>query len=547
MGTVYEIHIYQVKTSLTEQETYEVEVCWSVKQSPKPYEGEYLIEFRSDAGTLHETRVSGDKRRAVLPGLAMESGEYYAVRVSAADDSSVSQTEPVLQDTYEGAAGDYDGKKIRLTWNVPAVHIGKGECRIILSSGGSYVHEIPPYVRGMEILLNEEFFCKKEPFDITLTPYISEVSSGPRTVISGLFSPDYVVDGQAGICCRCKCTEEPELSVTLQAQEVFRREGEPAAAPQEPITAGPLSLGNQEPCRLAVGTADVLSREDYEEFVRRCYRYVTAEAMYEILDFVSRAARQKPEDSLYFHCGLSETLRCADIRPGFSVRVEQALYQYRQEMGANDVSGFVGSHTAEYEVSLHRGKEMSYLEFDSFVSLFEEELYPLQDKDKNAAAASCQQVGAGVLDLCSVNMRQPYYRIQYPDGIFTSDVPSDGHPDSQVILLAVPGWEETQTARGIAHGGGQKAGFTAPYLALRGRSGVTLLFTVTVNGQEEKVPAGTTVEKLLRRKGCFHAEPEAVRIFRRNPYGKKARIITPEGQGKFLWGLPLLHGDSLEL
>lgn len=543
MGTVYEIHIYQVKTSLKNQEAYEVEVCWSVKQSPKPYEGEYLVELLSDAGVLSDTSVSGNERRALLSGLTMESGEYYAVRVSASEDPSVSQTEPVLQDTYEGAAEDYDGKKVRLTWNVPDVHIGKGECRIILSSGGSYVHEIPPYVRGMEILLNEEFFCKKEPFDITLTPYISDVSSGPKTALTGLFSPDYVVDGQTGICCRCKGTGETELSVTLRAQEVFRREGESAAAPQEPITSGPLSLDNQEPCRLSVGTADVLSREDYEGFVRACYRCVTAEAMYEILDFVSRAARQKPEDSLYFHCGLSETLRRADIRPGFSIRVEQALYQYQQEMGESDVSGFIGSHTGEYEVSLHRGKEMSYLEFDSFVSLFEEELYPLQDKDKSAGAASCQQVGAGVLDLCSVNMRQPYYRIQYPDGIFTSDVPPDGHPDSQVMLLAAPGWAETKTAQG----GGENAALTTPYLVFRGRSGVTLLFTVTVNGREEKIPAGTTVEKLLRRKGCAHAEPEAVRLFRRNPYGKKARVITPEGQGELLWGLPLLHGDCIEV
>lgn len=535
MGTVYEIHIYQVKTSLKNKETYEVEVCWSVKQSPRPYEGEYLVELLSDAGVLSDTPVSGNERRALLSGLAMESGEYYAVRVSASEDPSVSQTEPVLQDTYEGAAGEYDGKKVRLTWNVPDVHIGKGECRIVLSSGGSYVHEIPPYVRGMEILLNEEFFCKKEPFDITLTPYISDVSSGPKTALTGLFSPDYVVDGQAGICCRCKGTGETELSVMLRAQEVFRREGESAAAPQEPITSGPLSLDNQEPCRLSVGTADVLSREDHEEFVRACYRYVTAEAMYEILDFVSRAARQKPEDSLYFHCGLSETLRRADIRPGFSVRVEQAFYQYQQEMGESDVSGFIGSHTAEYEVSLQRGKEMCYLEFDSFVSLFEEELYPLQDKEKSAAAASCRQVGAGILDLCSVNMRQPYYRIQYPDGIFTSDVPPDGHPDSQVMLLAAPGWEET----GIEQGGA--------YLVFRGRSGVTLLFTVTVNGREEKVPAGTTVEKLLRQKGCFHAGSGDIRMYRRNPYGKKARVITPEGQGEVLRGLPLLHGDCLEL
>ena len=546
MGTVYEISIYQIKTSLKNQKTYEVEVCWSVKQSPKPYEGEYLVEFRSDAGVLNNTSVSGNERRAVLSGLTMESGEYYSVRVSAAEDPSVSETEPVLQDTYEGVSGDYDGKKIRLTWEAPDVHIGKGECRIILRSGGSYVHEIPPYVRGMEILLNEEFFCKKEPFDITLTPYISEVSSGPKTVISGLFSPDYVMDGQAGICCRCNGTGETALSVTLHAQEVFRREGGAAAAPQDPITVGPLTLDNQEPCRLAVGTANVLSREDYEGFVRACYRYVTAEAMYEILDFVSRAARQRPEDSLYFHCGLSETLRCADIRPGFFVRVEQALYQYQQEMGESDVSGFIGSHTAEYAVSLHRGKEMSYLEFDSFVSLFEEELYPLQDKDQSGAAASCQQVGAGVLDLCSVNMRQPYYRIQYPDGIFTSDVPPDGHPDSQVALLAAPGWEETKIAKS-AQSGGQKAVLTAPYLVFRGRSGVTLLFTVTVNGREEKVPAGTTVEKLLRRKGCFHVDPGAVRMFRRNPYGKKARITTPEGQGELLWELPLLHGDCIEL
>lgn len=542
MGTVYEIELYQVSVSGS-GDGFHVNACWTVKQSPKPYDGDFTAEIVENFVTVAKTSVSGGEREADFQDVSLDPEANCLIRISASEQPSVSSEVPLLLKTYKNVKADYDGEILFLRWDRPGKGIRNGQCRILPEAGGNYLYDIPVYARGIRIAFDEELCGAQEGMRICLTPYITECSSGPEYVIENFVRPAYVPDEQAKtLRYRSNSQKETEIAWTLQAASVFQKKGETEKIPENPISHGPLCLGCTKPYTLTIQTAQTLERTEYDKFVAECYEYVTASAMYEILDIISRAAMQRVDDMLYYHCGFSQEKRCADLRPGFALRVEQAAYQYQNGMDEGDISGFSGNGSSVYKVSLQRGREMEYLEFDSFVSMLEVELYSLQ------STAGQQQTGSGILDLSSVNIRNPYYRIQYPDGMFTSDVPPDIIPGNHPFLLGAPGWEDVPlTVSSRISGERDGISETVPYLLFRGRAALTLLLTVTVNGREELVPAGTTFEKLFRQKGICNADFDSLRIFRRSPYGKEACMANVPESAAFFSNLPLMHGDRIEI
>lgn len=534
MGTVYELKLYQVEVELC-GETYNIDVGWTVKQSPKAYDGDYLVKIIGNGVTVVEKTVSGQKREACITGAALDSNTDYCIQISVKDQPEIISEESLLLKTYENVTVDYDGENLLLKWSPPDWGISEGRCQILPKSGGNYAYDIAAYHRGLHISLDEEIFGAKEGFQIILTPYITNISSGPQVVIRDISRPDYVPGEEETLRCRCTNLEEKVISLVLRTPSVFKETGMEVTV-SERIAYGPLSLSKTEPYTLSIDTGQILERTEYDLFIRECYRCVTPGAMYEILDFIARAATQRTEDMLYYSCGFSESRRCADIRPGYSIQVEQAVYQYQTKMEEGNVSGFIGNNTATYKISLQAGQEMEYLEFDSFVSMFEEELYVLSSAgtQQQSTLGRPQQIGAGILDLCSTNARNPYYRIQYPEAMFVSDALPDTQTGNHVFLLGVPGWEELPDPQ-------------APYLLFRGRTAITLLFTVIVNGREECIPAGTTLEKLLRQKGVYYPDFHMVRIFRRNPYGREACLRNLADDPAFFRKLPLMHGDRIDV
>ncbi len=533
MGTVYELKLYQVTVELC-GEVYNVEAGWTVKQSPMVYEGEYLVKIIGNDVTAAEKTVSGQCRDVSITGVALDPDTNYSICISVKEKPEIVSEELLLLKTYENVTVDYDGKDLFLKWVPMSWEIGEGQCRILPKLGGNYVYDIPAYNRGIHISFDEEIFGAEDGFRVILTPYITNISAGPQVVLQDISRPDYVSGESDTLQCRCGRREKEVITRVLHASPVFK-ETVPEEASAETVVYGPLSLSKTEPYTLSVDTSQILERTEYDSFISECYQCVTPGAMYEILDFIARSATQRTEDMLYYSCGFSESRRCADIRPGYSIQVEQAVYQYQNEMDEGNVSGFIGNNIATYKVSLQAGQEMEYLEFDSFVSMFEEELYVLPySETRQSASGKPQQTGARVLDLCSVNTRSSYYRIQYPEAMFVSDVLPDTETGNHVFLLGEPGWEKIPDP-------------TAPYLLFRGRTAITLLFTITVNAREEYVPAGTTLGKLLRQKGIYCPDFQTIRIFRRNPYGREACLRNPADHPAFFEKLPLMHGDRIEM
>lgn len=546
MSTIKEISIFQVEVRNTKKDQYNVSVQWNAKISSGTYSDKWLVEVKEQhTGNIMESMtVDAPVRRCIFRNISLDSMKRYAVRVCDNKEKVLSAEEPIILRTYQNVVGIYDRKKIHLTWDAPDLNIEEGKCSVYLKRNGQYVgdilnYEIPAYVRGMDIPFPEEFYCRKEAFKIILTPFCSKKSSGPQAVIEELSAPQYRISHDGTIFGRSMEEKDGTFSLELQAMQVYKEDGGKEKIPAEPLSSELFSLTNTKPYTLTVKKDAVLDKTQYDSFIKQCYQYVTPEAMYEILDFISRSATQKIEDMLYYSCGLSENAQRADIRPGYGLRIEQAAYQYQPQMD-KDMSGYTGNGVFTYKASLHQGDGMSYLEFDSFISRMEENLYSI---DSNVEQ---QQIVAGALELCSVNMRHSYYRIQYPKTMYTSDVLLDASLDKHVLLLAAPGWDEVPIPSG------KESTAAVPYLFFRGRSAVTLMFTITVNGKEEEIPAGTTLEKLLRQKGIFHAAPDVVRLFRRNPYGREAEVIIDGDENdrnvmEMFSGLPFLHGDRIEI
>ncbi len=535
MGNVNKITITKIQVSKESgKETYSVTAKWETEETPQPYTGKYLTEIKDISGTAASGESEGKSIK--LNGVSLDAGTFYTLYVTAQDSQKKSDFGPVLQHTYENVTWKYDGRLLCLKWDNPSIYIGMGKCTVKSSTKGIFSYDIPPYTCGIDLPIEERLIGENPVLSVTLTPYSSLCSSGPAVDIPSVFCAKYIVtkdsDGKSFISYKKTGPGETSLEIFLEG-DIYTKK------PDAPIEKGPLSLGIEAPYKLAIQTGTRLERADYDAFVNQVSSAVTAKAMYEILDIIARSALQSPDDILYFHCGLRPEQRCADVRPGMALRLEQEMYLPKTQLSGGDTAGFIGTHTAEYQVSLAQGENLEYLEFDSFLALMEEEIYP------PAGQEEVKPVGAGIIDLCAVRMRQPFYRIQYPQAMYSSDAEPDIYPGNQVLLLAAPGWQEIPLpVSGVKEKEAQiQAVGAVPYLMFRGRSALTLLITVMVNGIEKRVPAGTTAGKMLRFMGISATGRQQAVLYRRSPFGEMAAISCGGG---ILEEMPLMHGDRIE-
>lgn len=548
MGQVYSVEIEKASVARCAGiDTYHVEVFWKAQESPLKYEGKYLLEIIKDTEVVAREEAGGDARHAFMNACILDINSFYRLRLTVKESAAITDEVPLLLHTYENPVGTYDGIMLKLRWNKPASEIGGGKCTVKTVGCGIHTFEIRPYITGMEIPFDGRYTDGNEVLTVTLKPQIVPISSGPETVLEGIFCPEYEAGRTEGgdwqICYRRKSPEETSFSITLPG-EIYRSEqgGEgDSKKPEQPIIQGPLELGVTSPYTLAIHTDAKLGREDYDRFVKRVFPLITTAAMYRILEIIARGARQSVEDMLYYHCGLSADKRCADLRPGLTLGVEQEMYLSSQ-LNGGDVAGFIGMHTAEYPVLLAHGDSMDYLEFNSFIALMDEETEPPRGNTE------AKPVAAGIIDLCAVRTRHPFYRIQYPDAMYTSDAAPDEQAGNHIILLAAPGWEDVPLASNMFLPGreeNRKVAEVTSYLLFRGRCALTLLLTVNVNGREKRIPAGTTLGKLLNQMGIYTFDAGQLQIYRRSPFGEET-LLSVNGTAETIETLPLFHGDRIE-
>lgn len=529
MAYINEIEIYQVTVEQGDGGSYCVSAYWKTKESPQKYQGSYHVEITSLASMAASVDV--EKKGGKIADVKLDPETFYTLKVTA---DGKSDTAPLLTHTYENARGNYDGMVLRLRWDTLAADIRFGKCIVSVEQGGSFTYDIPPYALGLEQPMKEELYGQNVVLSVSLQPFSSKVSSGPVVTLPELYRSRYMVttkDQKVQICYKAARPDETSVNIPLEGEIYVVDAQKNSAKPAEPVTEGPLELGITQPYMLRINTGTLLDRRDYDSFIAKIYRVVTTAAMYDILEIITRCAFHAVEDSLYFHCGLRPVAdsgqtnvnqRCADVRPGFTLRLEQEMYMPKEQISGDDAAGFVGTHTAEYAVSLAQGKDMQYLEFDSFISQMDEEIYSPAD------GSAVTPVSGGIIDLCAVRRRSAFYRIQYPEAMFSSDALPDVYEGNHTLLVADPGW---------------KYASLESYLLFRGRSALTLLISVVVNGREQKVPAGTTFGKLLNSMGIYGLRTNRMTWYRRDPFGAEAEIVFEKD---ILKDMPLLNGDRIE-
>lgn len=531
MAGINKIEIYQVMVEKSDAGTYSISAYWTTQETPQPYQGNYHMEIESIAGTV--ASVDTEKKSGQISGVQLDLQTFYTLTVTA--DGKTDEA-PILLNTYENAAGTYDGSVLKLSWDAPAKNIGTGICIVSVENGGSFTYDIPLCVRGIEIPFKEALYGENIVLTVSLQPIASKISSGPIVTLPELYCSRYIVsegeDGEIQICYKGMQPDETGVDILLEG-EIYQVDTQGnSKKPDAPVIAGPLTLGITAPYTLTIKTDTVLNRSDYDSFVDLVSGLVTTKAMYDILEMITRCAFQNAVDSLYFHCGLrtesegeqeNVNRRCADVRPGFALRLEQEMYMPNVQLSNDDAAGFVGTHTAEYQVSLAKGDSMQYLEFDSFIAQMDEDIYP------PAGESAVSPAGGGIIDLCAVRMRAPFYRIQYPDAMYSSDMEPDIYEENHTLLVAEPGWKYVPSPTN--------------YLLFRGRSAMTLLISVIINGIEKKVPVGTTFGKLLNSMGIYGLRKNEMAWYRRSPFGTEVRLFF---EGDIVNELPLLHGDRIE-
>lgn len=527
MGVIHKITLDCVEVSRNaDQKTFDIKALWNVEESAGPSENQYCVKI-TYMGEEITSQVT-DSKTIDMTGVALDPEHLYELQVSSGDQMD---QETLLLRTFENPVADYDGKMLRISWDKVDPAIGVSRC--LMNVGGTrYSVQIPNGVCGMEIPMSETVYGKDLQLSITLKPYANQICSGPSVELPELRCPSYKVqtqDGTSQIGYSGKAPAEEQLSVTLY-DEIYQKDGKgQSLCPDKPLEFGPLVLGNTAPYTLTVNTGVLLTKETYDSFVAAVWPIVTVRAMYALLDVIPRCALHTVEDTLYFHCGLRRNAdaqsqinrRCADVRPGFTLRLEQAQYLPQYQLSSPDAAGFIGVHTADYPVTLAEEDDGgTYLVFDSFVSGMDEEIY--------SASSEMTHAGAGILDLSAVRMRSAFYRIQYPDALYSSDVQPDVYKENHTLLLADPGWNDAALET---------------YMLFRGRSALTLLLTVWANGVEKKMPVGTTLGGLLRSMGIWEGAGHRVKWYRRDLYG---RWVPVTGSDQLLQTLPLMNGDRVE-
>lgn len=533
-GNVYKIELDYVESSRNEDGTYNVLASWKTDESPQPFSGNYKVEVLRMGMPVASADTTS--KQIELKNIKCQKDENYILKVSVANAPTVNAQALILLDTYENVNVKYDGRQIELSWDTTALTLGKGICIINCAKVGSFSYEIPSRRNGMKIPFEEEEYGAGEGFTVSLIPYMNSFTRGPESKEIYYYSPRYIpvkaADGTSQLRYVKTGIAETALRISLENTHFIKDF-------EEDIASGPLTITAGQLHELIINTQQALTRSEYLEFFKKLNNHVLPGTLYSIMDMVSRGALQNFGDMCFFQCGLDKENRLVDVRPGFWLGIEHEAYMIKDQVNGDDTAGFTGGYKVMYPITLANENQMEFLEFDSLITAMGEELYHLNNSDQKQIA------GAGILELASNGMRQPFYQIYYPDKMYSSEVAPNLYAGNHIIMLARSMWSENPLPVNTVRCPGKKETdtITYPYLLFRGRSAISILMTIFVNGIERKFSVGMTLGKLLPLMGMTEKGIERIKVFRRNLFGDYSEV---KFTGAAWTDMPLLNGDRIE-
>ncbi len=273
-------------------------------------------------------------------------------------------------------------------------------------------------------------------------------------------------------------------------------------------------------------TADAAAvRKDYRALLAHC---AARPGLYEA---VREAVREKmpvrTEDMLFYRYDYCPEQGSVGIYEGMGISTEYTVYQNIPDakQGSADLSGFVGTGTAVYDVVRRKGK----LQIEPFAGDMNFVVAPPADVGSDNKLCG----GAGVADLLYTGFAAAYMKLVYP--VRFTDRKSVGNLcyDRNICLLSSDSPDRLETAAE-----NMRRGMTAmdgvSYHYFRGRAVVVPKIRVAVCGSVLDVSLGTRlcdVEKSLGLSGS---------TLYRMAGGKKLQVRRRDEQ------MPLLAGDCVE-
>lgn len=272
-----------------------------------------------------------------------------------------------------------------------------------------------------------------------------------------------------------------------------------------------------------------------------------------LTEALSRALPQTFAETLFLAYGLQFARGCVDLRPGVVLRVEYEGYQVAPGAQTTSLSGYVATAVAEYEVASYDRSGTWTNGLDAFLAALAQRGVSVPD---SSSSGGLQPGGGGALDAFTLNMQAPFVRLVYPKTFLATTSPGSAMPQFNAVLLGaqtVAALEAaTELVRKTLPPG---AGVAKTYF--RGRTVVSALVRVVVDGVPRLVPLGTTVGNVLA--GLGRRAPAAAPLTGVTLRRPRAAAVTAAGPlddwvVRLDWtpgdpsrlDLPLLHGDLLD-
>lgn len=288
---------------------------------------------------------------------------------------------------------------------------------------------------------------------------------------------------------------------------------------------------------LSVNTAAILEADAMESFLSQAEGKLPVYGIYVLRDLIMRTAHFKEPDTAALLCGMDAEQRWADICPGMGLQVSTASYMNQESLTGGTIAGFVAGYSECYPVTIQKGAE--YLEFDCFAGAMAKNMssQSLTNGDGHIVYV------ADITDFLQPSIRQPYYRILYPESFRPAVSIESPYPSENFLILASDSYNSLlQACETIKNNPAAINSLDIPIVIFRGRSRLSLRFQICVGNEQIYVPVGTTLGDVLQQWG-IHSTTE-LRLSRRNHAGKKTEVYLPVFDNPE--DIVLITGDSID-
>ncbi|MEM9544898.1 MAG: fibronectin type III domain-containing protein [Bacteroidota bacterium] len=275
-------------------------------------------------------------------------------------------------------------------------------------------------------------------------------------------------------------------------------------------------------------------------------------------------------ETLYYAYGFNPSKRYVSLQAGMRITLSYSEYQFLGPGGTSPLlNGYVGSGSVSYVMGSYlSGSSQATQKLDIGFNNFLNQL----------ALETHSNVGGGssVLDTYITGASEPYYRIFYPGSFLSADAPGSVDPRQNISIVVASDFAKMKAATD-AWNNGQPFSGEVLVLFLRGRATIVPEIKITLSGQEQWVPVGTTLRNVLDEFAAVPFRPTtgsadgwqttniqltrtvdsvinkttevetAYSVGRNNPIAISHAKIVCYSNGQDNFDLPLMQGDTINL